>query len=59
MPVPHRPGSDAGYPGVIGLKVVAAGTSFPELAVSATAAYRGSPDLAVGNVDGSNILTSP
>jgi len=44
---------------VIGLKVVAAGTSFPELAVSATAAYRGSPDLAVGNVVGSNILTSP
>lgn len=43
-------------PAVIGLTVVAAGTSFPELAVSATAAYRGSPDMAVGNVVGSNIF---
>lgn len=43
-------------PAVIGLTVVAAGTSFPELAVSATAAYRGSPDLAVGNVVGSNVF---
>jgi cation:H+ antiporter len=43
-------------PAVIGLTVVAAGTSFPELAVSATAAHRGSPDLAVGNVVGSNIF---
>jgi cation:H+ antiporter len=43
-------------PAVIGLTVVAAGTSFPELAVSATAAARGSPDLAVGNVVGSNIF---
>ncbi|MBX7102540.1 MAG: calcium/sodium antiporter [Gemmataceae bacterium] len=43
-------------PAVIGMTVVAAGTSFPELAVSATAAYRGSPDLAVGNVVGSNIF---
>jgi cation:H+ antiporter len=43
-------------PAVIGLTVVAAGTSFPELAVSATAAYQGSPDMAVGNVVGSNIF---
>jgi cation:H+ antiporter len=43
-------------PAVIGLTVVAAGTSFPELAVSATASVRGSPDMAVGNVVGSNIF---
>jgi cation:H+ antiporter len=43
-------------PAVIGLTVVAAGTSFPELAVTATAAYHGSPDMAVGNVVGSNIF---
>lgn len=43
-------------PTVIGLTVVAAGTSVPELAVSATAAWRGSPDIAVSNVVGSNIF---
>src|SRR3712207_1811715 len=43
-------------PAVIGLTVVAAGTSVPELAVSATAAVRGSTDIAVGNVVGSNIF---
>lgn len=43
-------------PAVIGLTVVAAGTSVPELAVSAVAAWRGSPDIAVGNVVGSNIF---
>jgi len=43
-------------PAVIGLTVVAAGTSVPELAVSAIAAAQGSPDLAVGNVIGSSIF---
>jgi cation:H+ antiporter len=43
-------------PAVIGLTVVAAGTSFPELAVSVSAASQGSPDMAVGNVVGSNIF---
>jgi len=43
-------------PLVIGLTIVAGGTSAPELAVSATAAAGGSGDLAVGNVIGSNIL---
>ncbi|MBI5498343.1 MAG: calcium/sodium antiporter [Deltaproteobacteria bacterium] len=42
-------------PAVIGLTVVAAGTSFPELFVSVAAAWDGSPDIAVGNVVGSNI----
>ncbi len=43
-------------PAVIGLTVVAAGTSVPELAVSGTAALRGSEDIAVANVVGSNIF---
>lgn len=42
-------------PGVIGLTVVAAGTSMPELVVSVDAALAGSPDLALSNVVGSNI----
>lgn len=41
---------------VIGLTVVAFGTSAPELAVSVKAAYSGQPELAVANVVGSNIL---
>ena len=41
---------------IIGLTVVAFGTSMPELSVSATAALRGSNDLAVSNVLGSNIF---
>jgi cation:H+ antiporter len=41
---------------VIGLTVVAIGTSLPELATSVLAAWRGHGDLAVGNVIGSNIL---
>lgn len=40
---------------VIGLTVVAFGTSMPELVVSAGAALRGSPAVALGNVVGSNI----
>lgn len=42
-------------PAMIGLTVVAFGTSAPELVVSLEAAFDGSPDLAVGNVVGSNI----
>jgi len=40
---------------VIGLTLVAAGTSLPELVTSAVAAFRGQPELALGNVIGSNI----
>lgn len=43
-------------PAVIGLTVVAAGTSVPELAVSGIASYRGQADIAVANVVGSNIF---
>jgi len=43
-------------PLVIGLTVVAYGTSAPELAISLLSAVRGSADLAVGNVVGSNIF---
>jgi cation:H+ antiporter len=39
---------------VIGLTIVAAGTSLPEVAASVTAAIRGQRDIAVGNVIGSN-----
>lgn len=41
---------------VIGLTIVAAGTSMPELFVSVTAALKGSSDIAIGNVIGSNIF---
>jgi cation:H+ antiporter len=41
---------------VIGLTVVAIGTSLPELATSAVAAFKGESDIAVGNVIGSNIF---
>lgn len=41
---------------VIGLTVVAIGTSLPELAASAVAAYRRQSDIAIGNVVGSNIF---
>ncbi|MBP6014698.1 MAG: calcium/sodium antiporter [Alphaproteobacteria bacterium] len=40
---------------VIGLTLIAAGTSLPELATSVVAAIRGNPDIALGNVVGSNI----
>lgn len=43
-------------PAVIGLTVVAIGTSLPELVVSLVAATGGEPDLAVANVVGSNIF---
>ncbi len=44
-------------PGVIiGLTIVAMGTSAPELAVSTSAAIKGSNEIAVGNVVGSNIF---
>ena len=41
---------------VVGLTIVAMGTSAPEAAVSITAALKGTADIAVGNVLGSNIL---
>lgn len=41
---------------VIGLTVVAIGTSLPELATSIVAAYRGHSDVCVGNVLGSNLF---
>src|SRR3970282_1454520 len=43
-------------PLVIGLTVVAFGTSAPELTVSVASALGGNPDVAVGNVVGSNIF---
>lgn len=42
-------------PVVVGLTVVAFGTSSPELAVSLTASIKGSNDIAIGNIIGSNI----
>lgn len=43
-------------PLVIGLTIVAFGTSAPELAVSMTSALKGNADIALGNVIGSNII---
>ncbi|MEK7991524.1 MAG: calcium/sodium antiporter [Thiotrichaceae bacterium] len=43
-------------PLVVGLTIIAFGTSAPEFAVSVQSAYAGQPDLTVGNVVGSNIL---
>ena len=43
---------------VIGLTVVAMGTSMPEFFVSLVSAINGTPDLAVGNVVGSNIFNT-
>ena len=42
-------------PIVVGLTVVSMGTSAPELVISIVASLRGNPDLAVGNVMGSNL----
>ena len=41
---------------IIGLTIVAMGTSAPEAAISISASIQGSADIAVGNVLGSNIL---
>ncbi len=41
---------------IIGLTVVAVGTSLPELAASAMCAIKGEPDIAIGNVLGSNMF---
>jgi cation:H+ antiporter len=41
---------------IIGLTIVALGTSLPELAASVTCALKGHYDLAIGNIFGSNIL---
>ena len=41
---------------VIGLTIVAVGTSMPEFVVSSAAAVQGSSDMAIGNVVGSNIF---
>ncbi len=45
-------------PLVIGLTIVAAGTSSPELAVSVQASLGGNPDVSMGNVVGSNIFNT-
>ena len=41
---------------IIGLTIVAIGTSLPELAATVGAAIKGQPDIAIGNIVGSNIL---
>ncbi len=41
---------------IVGLTIVAIGTSLPELATSAVAAWRKNPSIAVGNVVGSNVF---
>jgi len=41
---------------LIGLTILAVGTSLPELATSCVAAYRKNTDIAIGNVVGSNIF---
>jgi cation:H+ antiporter len=41
---------------IIGLTIVAVGTSLPELAATVGSALKGQPDIAIGNVVGSNIL---
>ena len=41
---------------IIGITLVAAGTSLPELATTVVAAWKGEPDLAIGNAVGSNVF---
>ena len=41
---------------IIGLTIVAGGTSLPELATSVVAAYKGRSAIAIGNVIGSNVF---
>jgi cation:H+ antiporter len=41
---------------VIGLTIVAVGTSLPELAAAVVSAYKGEPEIALGNVIGSNMF---
>ena len=41
---------------IIGLTIVAIGTSLPELAATVGSALKGQPDIAIGNIVGSNIL---
>jgi len=43
---------------VIGLTIVAIGSSLPELAASIAAAFRGKPEMALGNVLGSNVFNT-
>ena len=43
---------------IIGLTIVAIGTSLPELVISVTSALKGSADMSVGNVIGSNIFNT-
>lgn len=45
-------------PAVIGLTIIAAGTSAPELVTSLIAAFKNSPDIALGNVVGSNLFNT-
>ena len=41
---------------IIGLTIIAVGTSLPELAATVGSAIKGQPDIAIGNIVGSNIL---
>ena len=43
---------------IVGLTVMAVGTSMPELTVSAMSALKGSTDMAIGNVTGSNLFNT-
>jgi cation:H+ antiporter len=43
---------------IIGLTIIALGTSLPELAASIASLRQGKPDLAIGNVIGSNLFNS-
>ena len=43
---------------IVGLTVVAFGTSLPEAAVSITASLQGSNEIAIGNIIGSNIFNT-